>query len=121
MLSAASILAFLASPLLLLKEKEAPAPVVKPLPFSREDLIAWLEGQNPEQPYNFFDIRDCMWGRYTAGMGGLVSGRTYQINTPGGVHVMDAEVDVLGTWEGKVAIGVPRTLGGALHRARTYQ
>src|SRR5579864_1000483 len=100
-----TILAFLASPVLFLKEKEVEVPpsVVAPDPFSKEDVIAWLETKDPSEYYDYGDPGCCLFGQYTAARGGAWPGGNYYI----GNHSMYA--GRLEGWHYRVAAAGTRT------------
>jgi hypothetical protein len=92
--------------------------VKKPEPFSLESLIAWLENQEAAETYCFTLTRECIWAKYTFALGGTIqfSPHRYQI---GGHSLEVGPLDR--SWREAVAVGLPKTFGGALKRARAYR
>ena len=84
-------------------------------PFSLEALIAWLEKQDPAEPYSnanaHLGCKGCVFARYAAHLG-----------YPDGPEGYSSLLKDWGTWPDDpywaVSVDYPFTLGGALQRAR---
>lgn len=78
---------------------------VKADPFSLESLAAWLEAQDPEAEYSFWDCDGgCLIGLYGASLGVEWREMHALLKNAGRIHI---------------ASEFPRTFGGALERTRT--
>lgn len=95
-------------------------------PFSREDLIAWLETQDPDEWYSYTNAGKCLWAQYTKARGGSARGfghfRIGSASLPymfGWPENPTWHIDVANPPSG--AVSILQTMGGALARARALQ
>lgn len=81
--------------------------------FSLEGLISWLETKPPETTYCYTDIGGCLVYQYFHARGIPICsmGALDWSDTTGGQHLLPPGLNA-------VAVGNPRTYGGALQRAR---
>lgn len=89
-----------------------------PAPLTLPKLIAWLERQPAEQPYDFFCNGGCLIGKYLRSCGydkvwvGGWEWRPDGVKDHKGSQYMDWRIQ-------EVAVNRPATYGAALSRART--
>lgn len=89
-------------------------------PFKLETLIAWLESQDPNQQYDYWDCKGrCLYGQYMTHHGIPWSeARASDVYREKGA---DPNKIYREWFYNKIAVTEPYTFGGALERARKLQ
>jgi hypothetical protein len=116
-----TILAFLASPLVMLKGETPKPDIAKPDPCTIDGLIAWLETKNPCESYRYESPQACLFGQYGVAMGWgsprFSESRPYYM----ACQKLNGGRPPTGEPFGWVAAGNPHTFGAALKRARAWK
>lgn len=78
---------------------------------SNDNLISWLETQDPEEKYNYYDAGECMAARYCHDFGIDYRSMLY--------HWSPKITDGFAARLESVAVRLPHNYGAALDRARS--